>query len=190
MGLSLWTSSSPLGEWLVIPGGLGFPPVARAFIPSKKFEDFESEPAIEWRGSVGVTSVRDLAHRSLTILPQSECACEIWADEPTPEPRLFELGTEDGILGYVGEWSSRANVSLSVQRSSDNFPMIYMWGAVRDAAGQDPTDEVGVKLDRRLINGAGLELVRMCFSYTIGPVAQSSTFGEFLDNFQKRALTT
>jgi hypothetical protein len=109
MGLSLWTSSSPVGEWLLIPGGFGSPPVARAFIPSKKVEGFASEPGIDWRGSVAATGVRDVAKKSLTLVPESECACEIWADESTPAARKFKLDTADEIVGYVGEWSSRAN---------------------------------------------------------------------------------
>jgi hypothetical protein len=79
-------------------------------------------------------------------------------------------------------------VSLSISRSSDDFPMIYVWGTVRDTVAAEATDEVGLKLDRRLIVTGGVDLVRACFSYTLGPVAQSSTFGEFINEFYKRAL--
>jgi hypothetical protein len=163
--------------------------MARAFIPSRKSEGFAGEPAIEWRGSVAAAGVRDLAKRSLALLPDYECACEIWADEQAPEPRTFKLDTADEILDYVGDWASRANVSLSISRSSDDFPSIYVWAAVRDAPGTEATDEVGVKLDRHLIEkGDGVDLVQTCFDYTLGPVAQSSTFAQFVNEFQKRAL--
>jgi hypothetical protein len=188
MGISLWTSSSPLGQSLLIPGGFGSPPVVRAFIPSKYVEGFASEPAVEWRGSVAATGVRDVAKQSLSLLPDSECACEIWADESAPEPRTFGLGTADEIVSYVDEWSSRANVSLSIGRSSDSFPMIYVWGAVRNASTAEETDEVGIKFDRSLIVRGGVDLVLACFKYTLGSVAQSSTFDEFLTEFSKRVL--
>jgi len=172
-----------------MPGGVGSPPMARAFIPSRKSEGFAGEPAIEWRGSVAAAGVRDLAKRSLALLPDYECACEIWADEQAPEPRTFKLDTADEILDYVGDWASRANVSLSISRSSHDFPLIYVWAAVRDEPGTEATDEVGVKLDRHLIEkGDGVDLVQTCFNYTLGPVAQSSTFAQFVNEFQKRAL--
>lgn len=188
MDLDLWTTSSPQGEWLLIPGGSGSPPVARAFIPSKKSEGFAGEPAIEWRGSVNASGVYAMAEKSLYFLPRSECVCEIWADAPTPEPRTFEIGTADEIAPYIGEWVSRANVSLSIRWPAHDVPMVYVWGALRDMPGEDPTDEVGVKLARNLIEKGGLELVNILYGSTLRPIAEPSTFHEFLQIFFRRAL--
>jgi len=172
-----------------MPGEVGSPPVARAFIPSRKTEGFAGEPAIEWRGSVAAAGVRELVKKSLALLPDYACTCEIWADERAPEPRTFKLATADEVFDYVDDWASRANVSLSISRSSNDFPLIYVWAAVRNEPSTEATDEVGIKLDRHLLEkGDGVDLVQTCINYTLGPVAHSSTFTQFVNEFQKRSL--
>jgi hypothetical protein len=163
-------------------------PIARAYIPRDKSLGFASEPAIDWRGSFKANGVRAVAEKSLSLLPGYQCTCEIWADETTPEPRIFKLGTTDGIVGYVSAWSARANVSLSFQHPAEQYPLIYVWGALRDTAGEEPSDEVGVKLDRHFIHKGGNEVVELLFKETGAPAVRTAEFGKFFTDFYKHAI--
>jgi hypothetical protein len=175
------------GEWLSMRSEAQGSPIARAYIPRDKSRGFASEPAIDWRGSLKAGAVRAVAEKSLTLLPDFRCTCEIWADERTPEPRVFKQGTTDDIVGYVRDWSSRANVSLSFQHPNGPYPLIYVWGALRDTAGEEPTDEVGVKLDRGFISKGGGDVVMLLFDKTRAPALRTEAFVAFFDNFHKHA---
>jgi hypothetical protein len=174
-------------EWLFMRRASGGPPIFRAYIPRDKSQGFASEPAIEWSGSIESDTVRVMAEKLLGWLPGSECVCEIWADEPTPDPRVFKLDTTGEMVSYVRNWSSRANVSLSLQRPSDRYPPVYVWATLRESA-VEPADEVGVKLDRGLIDEGGVDLVRLLLSETKGPT-HDYNIREFLSNFRERALS-
>ena len=164
-------------------------PMARAFIPHDKSQGYASEPAIDWRGSFKASAVRAVAERSLNLMPNYQCTCEIWADEPTPKPRTFKQETMSEIVGYLSDWSSRANVSLSFQLSDGQYPLMYIWGALRDGSGAEPSDEVGVKLDRSLIQEGGGALVWLLFSETRSPAIHTGEFGEFLSHFYGHVAT-
>jgi hypothetical protein len=181
-------ATSVPGEWRSIPGEAGAPPAARAFIPKDRSEDFASEPAIEWRGSCGVAAVSAVAERSLFFVPESQCTCEIWSDDPTvPEPHIFTRGNVGEIGDYVRSWSSHANMSLSICNPSYDFPMIYIWGALREGKS-DPMDEVGLRLHRRVISDGGLELVEILYSKG-DALAEQDAFSQFVKDFRVMALS-
>jgi hypothetical protein len=176
-------STAVPGEWLSIPGE---PPAARAFIPKDRSEDFATEPAIEWQGSFGEEAVAAVTVHSLFIVPGSRCTCEIWSDEPTvPEPHIFTPGNAGEIGDYVRGWSSRANVSLSICHPSYDFPMIYIWGALREGKS-GPMDEVGLRLHRRVISDRGVELVGILYSKG-DAVARPDAFTGFVEKFRVMA---
>jgi len=169
------------GEWLFIPGQ----PV-RAYVPRGRSADFENDPAIDWRGSLNVATLGTITKSLLTSFADSECECEIWADEPAPEPRIFNLGTTDEIAGYVQGWSSRANISLSIQQSTTHYPLLYVWGALRETGAAEPADKVGIKLD--LTHEKGVGLVALLFDHTKVPSAVGDSIEGFLDDVRLRAL--
>lgn len=179
-------STSVPGEWLSIPGEAEAPP-ARAFIPKDRSDEFASEPAIEWRGSIGTAAVSAVAERSLSFVPESQCTCEIWSDEPTvPEPHTFTRGNVGEIGDYVRGWSSRANMSLSIRHPSYDFPMIYIWGSLREGKSA-PMDEVGLRLHRRVISDGGVELANILY-FKGDAVAQPDAFSRLVENFRVMAL--
>lgn len=187
MSPSSQKATSDQGEWLSIPAEAEGSPIVRAYIPHDKSHGFASEPAIDWRGSLKASAVRAVAEKSLALLPDFRCTCEIWSDEPTPKPRIFKQGTTDDIVGYVSDWSSRANVSLSIEHPDGQYPVIYVWGTLRDTAGEEPTDEVGVKLDRGFIYKGGQDVVLLLFDETRAPALRSKAFKAFFDDFYKHA---
>jgi hypothetical protein len=176
------------GEWLSMHAEAQRLPIARAYIPHDKSQGFASEPAIDWRGRLKAGAVRAVAEKSLALLPGFRCTCEIWSDEPTPKPRIFKQGTTDDIVGYVRDWSSRANVSLSIEHPDGPYPLIYVWGTLRDTGDDEPTDEVGVKLDPGFIRKGGQDVVSLLFHETSAPALRSKAFDAFFANFYKQAM--
>lgn len=173
------------GAWLFTPGEAL--PAIRAFIPLDKSPAFENDPAINWRGNLSAVMVGAITQQWLTEFADSECKCEIWADTPAPEPRVFKVETASGISGYVAGWAARANVSLSIQKLGMHHPMLYVWGTLREMSNIEPTDEVGIKLDRRLlVDGNGVGLVALLFEQTKAPSAGDSIEG-FLHNVRESA---
>lgn len=176
------------GRWLLLAGKPDAAPVLRAYIPRDQLAGFASEPAIDWQGSLSSDHVRFVADKSLDLISDGECVCEIWADKQAPDARTFKVGATAGIVGYLRDWSSHANVSLSIRRPGDDYPAIYVWGALRDAGDSgDPSDEVGIKLDRGLISEQGVSLVFSTFEQTQEKAAQWAEFRAFLDIFRKEA---
>jgi hypothetical protein len=183
-----------LGEWLLIPAKAEAPPALRAYVPRDKSSHFANGPAIDWLGSLDAATVQSVAKKSLTILPHevSECRCEIWSDEPTPEePGVFTVETVDQIFGYVADWLSRANVSLSIQRRGIHHPLLYIWGTLREAGGTEPADEVGIKYHRCLLGDGHLweDVVNPLFNETKAPsIGNSINIEEFFSNVKRSAL--
>lgn len=175
------------GEWLFVPGSAQASPAVRAYIPRDKSPNFANDPAIEWRGSLNADTVRIMIEIWLTTFSDSECECKIWADEPAPEPRVrvFKRRTASEIAGYVRDWSSRANVSLSIRQPDDSHPQLYVWGALREA-GVETTDKVGIKLDRRFFDGGdGVGIVTGLFEHANKPSVPIA-MQDFLHNVEQR----